>query len=54
MHRIWQVHNVMPHEVYALERSQKVFLYASEEIAIEAEIEAEKERLRKTQKGGKR
>lgn len=49
MHRIWQTHNVMPHEVYALERSQKVFLYASEELAIEAEIEAEKEHQRRQQ-----
>ena len=51
MHRIWQDKGIYPHEVYALPRRQKAFIYASEEIVIEAEIEAEKERQRK---GGKR
>lgn len=46
----------MPHDVYTLERSQKVFLYASEEIAIELEEKQRKEDERKQQrqKGGKR
>jgi len=37
----------MPHEVYALERSQKVFMFASEEIEIEAEEKRRKEQERK-------
>lgn len=47
LHRIWQVHHVMPHEVYALERSQKIFMFASEEIEMEAEEERRKEHERK-------
>lgn len=47
LHRIWQLHSVMPHEVYRLDRSQKVFLYASEELAAEAEEKQRKEAERK-------
>lgn len=49
LHRIWQVHHVLPHEVYALDRSQKVFLYASEELAAEAEEKQRKKAERKQQ-----
>lgn len=54
LHRIWQVHNVMPHEVYQLDRSQKVFLYASEELAFEAEEKQRKEAERKQNNRGRR
>lgn len=47
IHRIWQTHNVMPGTIYSLDRSQKVFLYASEEIVIEEELEAQRERERR-------
>ena len=44
----------MPHEVFTLERSQKVFLYASEELAIESEEEQRKEQERKQNSQGRR
>ena len=54
LHRIWQVHHIMPHEVYNLPRPQKLFLYASEELAHELEEEHRKEAERKRQSKGRR
>lgn len=54
LHRIWQLHHIMPHEVYNLPRPQKVFLYASEEIAYESEEKQRKEMERKQQNKGRR
>lgn len=43
LHRIWQVHHIPPDEMYKKEWRHKQFIYASEELAIEAEIKARKE-----------
>lgn len=51
LHRIWQDKHKTPQEVYAMDRSHKNFIYASELLVIEEEEKAEKERER--QKGGK-
>lgn len=50
LHRLFQIHHIPPDEVYAKEWRHRAFMYASEELAIEAEEEAEK---RRKQKGGR-
>lgn len=49
MHRIFQIHHIPPDEVYAKEWKYRAFMYASEELAYEAE---EAERKRQKRKGG--
>ena len=49
MHRIFQTHHIPPHELYAMDKRHKAFIYASESLVMEAE---EKER-KKAGKGGK-
>lgn len=46
MHRIWQNHSKYPHEIFALERRHRTFIFASELIVMEQEEAAEKERKR--------
>lgn len=48
LHRIWQDKHVLPQEIYAMNRSHKNFIFASELLVMEEEEKAEKER----QKGG--
>lgn len=49
LHRIWQDKHVLPQEIYAMNRSHKNFIFASEILVMEEEEKTEKER----QKGGK-
>lgn len=44
LHRMFQRHNIMPHEFYTLEDRYKTFMIASESIEIDREIELEKKR----------
>lgn len=37
LHRMFQNHNVMPHEFYLLDERHKTFMYASELIVMDAE-----------------
>lgn len=53
LHRIWQDKHVLPQEIYAMNRSHKNFIFASELLVMEEEERAEKERERQRQKGGK-
>lgn len=48
LHRIWQDKHVLPQEIYAMNRSHKNFIFASELLVMEEEEKVEKER----QKGG--
>lgn len=51
---MFQNHNVLPHEFFALDERHKTFMYASELIIIDAEIaEREKAEKEKRRKGGK-
>lgn len=53
LHRMFQNHDVMPHEFYTLDERHKTFMYASELIVIDDEI-AEAERAEKERKKGGR
>lgn len=49
LHRIFQKHHIPPDELFAKKRKHKAFIYASEEIIMDAE---EVERKRNRRKGG--
>lgn len=36
-HRIFQNHNIPPHELYEMDEYHKAFIYASEQIVVEEE-----------------
>lgn len=44
MHEIFQRHHLPPDEVFAKERRQRAFMYASMELVIEAEEREERKR----------
>lgn len=46
LHRIWQIHKKYPHEIYALERPHRNFIYASELLVIDEELAENKKRKR--------
>lgn len=55
MHRIFQTHHIPPHELYAMDKRYRTFIYASESLIMEDEEKQRKEMERKQrQKGGKR
>jgi len=47
MHAIFQRHHIPPHEVYAMDRRHRLFLFASELVAIEDADRARKEAERR-------
>lgn len=46
-HRLFQKHNILPHELYEMDEYHRALIIASEEIAIEEEEKAHKKASRK-------
>ena len=47
MHRIFQAHHIPPDEVYSKPHKHRIFMYASETLAMDAEEEERKKANRK-------
>lgn len=47
LHRIFQNHHIPPHEVYAMKKRYRTFMYASEMAVMEEEEQQRKELERK-------
>lgn len=54
LHRMFQKHNVMPHEFFALDERYKTFMYASELLILDAEIEEYERNEKQRKKGGQK
>lgn len=53
LHRMFQNHDILPHEFYLIDQRHKTFMYASELIVIDEEIaEAERLERERRKKGG--
>lgn len=53
LHRMFQNHDILPHDFYGMDERHKTFMYASELVVIDEE-KAEAERIAKINaKGGK-
>lgn len=54
LHRIYQKHNILPQDFYLMDDRHKTFIYASELIVMDEELEEQKRMEKASKKGGNR